>query len=497
MKINQSGKIRITLLLLFLFITAFSRPASAAKTKFRVSVKRTRLLVSEQMQIKCKKSKYMTYTFRSTKEKVASVSEEGLITACKEGETVIIVNGIYHKKKKIQRWFAKFRLEVFECRLNEQNLSLKQGSSFKLKIIGNTLKRKVKWTSSNKAIATVSKKGKVTTKQDGNVTIECRVGNILVLQCNIAIIAKELPAMYVPMMVNRRYIYGSINLASEIRKNKKIKSKITYRIANPANGHMKGNIYYADREGRNTVTAFGGKYKKTFNITQHSWCAHRGYLDMYPENTVDAYEAAGLYGAGFVEADIRVSADGKIVCCHNASLENMTGVPLKIQKLTYNEIKSYEINNGNGLSSCKHKYVPLLSEYLSICRKYKMVPVLELKHLGTNEEMKKKAIREIVKQLKKYGLNKTALVVANGALADDVPTHAEMLALFRKVAGKSIMIAALDSRCWKVIKDLPNAYRRASQTPKGSFEIIDYCPLYGRKGKSWKQYLRSSPSEVK
>jgi len=53
--------------------------------------------------------------------------------------------------------------------------------------------------------------------------------------------------------------------------------------------------------------------------------AHRGYSARYPENTVEAYQAAIAAGADLVETDARLAADGVVVASHDATLARLTG----------------------------------------------------------------------------------------------------------------------------------------------------------------------------
>lgn len=68
--------------------------------------------------------------------------------------------------------------------LNKTKVSTNVGKTVNLKVKG--IKKKVKWSSSNKKIATVSKKGKVTTKKTGKVTITAKVGKKK-LKCKITV----------------------------------------------------------------------------------------------------------------------------------------------------------------------------------------------------------------------------------------------------------------------------------------------------------------------
>lgn len=60
--------------------------------------------------------------------------------------------------------------------------------------------------------------------------------------------------------------------------------------------------------------------------------AHRG-LSTTPntDNTVPAISAAFAAGADGVEVDLRLSADGVLVACHDADLARMAGLPLEVR----------------------------------------------------------------------------------------------------------------------------------------------------------------------
>lgn len=61
------------------------------------------------------------------------------------------------------------------ARLNKKSISLAVGQTFKLKVKGT--KKKIKWSSSNKKIASVSKKGVVKAKKKGKCVITAKVGS--------------------------------------------------------------------------------------------------------------------------------------------------------------------------------------------------------------------------------------------------------------------------------------------------------------------------------
>ena len=71
-------------------------------------------------------------------------------------------------------------------------------------------------------------------------------------------------------------------------------------------------------------------------------CAHRGYNKIAPENSLPAYAAAIAMGADEIELDLWPTADGEIVCCHDASLERVsTGEGLVYEK-TLSQLREYD-----------------------------------------------------------------------------------------------------------------------------------------------------------
>lgn len=75
-------------------------------------------------------------------------------------------------------------VQAASVKLNKSALSLNVGQSSTLKVSGT--KSKVTWSSSNKSIATVSSKGKVTAKQAGSATIKAKVGK-KTLKCKVTV----------------------------------------------------------------------------------------------------------------------------------------------------------------------------------------------------------------------------------------------------------------------------------------------------------------------
>ncbi|WP_116086507.1 glycerophosphodiester phosphodiesterase [Tropicimonas sp. IMCC34011] len=66
--------------------------------------------------------------------------------------------------------------------------------------------------------------------------------------------------------------------------------------------------------------------------------AHRGHSADNPENTVRAWQGAVAARSDLVEIDVRFTADGRAVCCHDADLLRLAGDPRCIANLTSDDL---------------------------------------------------------------------------------------------------------------------------------------------------------------
>ncbi|MDT8330710.1 glycerophosphodiester phosphodiesterase family protein [Roseomonas gilardii] len=60
--------------------------------------------------------------------------------------------------------------------------------------------------------------------------------------------------------------------------------------------------------------------------------AHRGCSTFHRENSPAAWRGAMEAGADLIEADLRLTADGRIVCCHDADLRRLAAQPLVLRE---------------------------------------------------------------------------------------------------------------------------------------------------------------------
>ncbi len=120
---------------------------------------------------------------------------------------------------------------------------------------------------------------------------------------------------------------------------------------------------------------------------------HRGASAIAPANTLKAFEKAIQLKADYVEFDIHISKDGKIVIFHDFDTFNTTGVKGLIKDLSLDQIKNLDAGEG--------EKIPTLRELISIARK-KMGLQIEIKSTNTLDKM--------IQILKEEDLLKTSIV---------------------------------------------------------------------------------------
>lgn len=94
---------------------------------------------------------------------------------------------------------------------------------------------------------------------------------------------------------------------------------------------------------------------------------HRGSPREAPENTLASFNLAWEQGADGIEADFRLTADGRIVCIHDESTLRTTGVDLRIEDATLEALRRLDAGVWKG-SHWSGAIIPTLDEVLALIR---------------------------------------------------------------------------------------------------------------------------------
>ncbi len=99
--------------------------------------------------------------------------------------------------------------------------------------------------------------------------------------------------------------------------------------------------------------------------------AHRGLLELCPENSMTGLEAALKCGADYVEFDVQSTADGKLVVFHDDDLARTTGISGNLLELTYEQIKEISAHEPDRFSDKYHgESIPRLKDVVGVLQKY-------------------------------------------------------------------------------------------------------------------------------
>lgn len=126
--------------------------------------------------------------------------------------------------------------------------------------------------------------------------------------------------------------------------------------------------------------------------------AHRGLSGLEKENTNAAFVAAGNRSYYGIETDVRKTADGVFVLNHDAHFKRVAGENLVVAESSLALVQSVVLRD---LDDTKHRAdlrPATLDNYLSLCKKYEKVSVLELK-----DEVSREDLLEMIEIIQSYG----------------------------------------------------------------------------------------------
>ena len=117
-------------------------------------------------------------SYSSSNKKVFTVSSGGKITAKKKGTATLTVTLASGKQLKAKVKVQKGTVKISKISVKERSVSLKKGKKYQIKasVSPLTSQEKVIYSTSNKKIATVDKKGKVVAKKKGKAVITVKSG---------------------------------------------------------------------------------------------------------------------------------------------------------------------------------------------------------------------------------------------------------------------------------------------------------------------------------
>lgn len=135
--------------------------------------------------------------------------------------------------------------------------------------------------------------------------------------------------------------------------------------------------------------------------------AHRGDSQNAPENTLAAFSLAVEQQADLVEFDVHQTADGDVVVIHDEKIDRTTDGQGEVFRMRTADVRA--VSAGAWFSPrFAAERVPLLDEVLDLCRRARVVPMIEIKAKWRRTQ---DCGRRVVQALARHGLLERAVVI--------------------------------------------------------------------------------------
>lgn len=162
------------------------------------------------------------------------------------------------------------------------------------------------------------------------------------------------------------------------------------------------------RKGK-TAAVFALKQKpakKRFAKSDAVFIAHAGLSSKAPANTLAAFRLAGEAGFWGVECDVWETAPRmpgnqattRFVICHNLNTGKVYKTDMDIRKSTPQALSKLTAKKGNCISKYPDERMPFIEDFLSVCKRYHMHPVIEIK----GKSMSSESIQRLVSIVRGY-----------------------------------------------------------------------------------------------
>lgn len=130
--------------------------------------------------------------------------------------------------------------------------------------------------------------------------------------------------------------------------------------------------------------------------------AHRGLSGLERENTCPAFVAAGVKSYYGIETDVHVTLDGRYIIIHDDNLKRVGGgLEMVVEQSLFDDLRAIRLTDRDGVTKRADIFLPTLEEYLSICKKYGKVAVLELKNEMSEQHVI--GIANVVREMEMFG----------------------------------------------------------------------------------------------
>lgn len=198
--------------------------------------------------------------WKSSDESVATVSQNGLVTALKEGPAVITVitnDGGFEATCDVT--VNKKVIPVSDVQLNKEIMELMEGDEEKLVVTvkpDDATDKSVVWESSNETVVTVEQDGLVKAVREGDAMITVTAKNGVSASCLVGVSKKDIPVTGIKL----NYISMELNvgtggkLTATVEPENATVQDVEWKSSDPAVVAVHNGYVTAKKEGQATIT---------------------------------------------------------------------------------------------------------------------------------------------------------------------------------------------------------------------------------------------------
>jgi glycerophosphoryl diester phosphodiesterase len=124
-------------------------------------------------------------------------------------------------------------------------------------------------------------------------------------------------------------------------------------------------------------------------LSKNSWeratvllIAHRGASGHAPENTLASFKKAVALGTNFIETDLQLTRDARLVAIHDETVDRTTNGKGAVHEMTLAELRRLDAGSWFG-SEFVGERIPTLDEITAFAKKHDVVFYLEMKPGGS------------------------------------------------------------------------------------------------------------------
>lgn len=147
--------------------------------------------------------------------------------------------------------------------------------------------------------------------------------------------------------------------------------------------------------------------------------AHRGFSAIAPENTLEAFRAAGKENFYALECDVHFTTDGRWVIIHDHEMKSMTDRRGDVKKFPYEELKTIKLSKGANIADYPDARMCTVEEYLDVCKEFGKIPMIEVKDKRIDK------VENLYKIICDYGIEDSVIVIS---------FHREILEEFQRLS---------------------------------------------------------------